>query len=354
MRIVVPLTYTVHFVPRRGTGVRNAPFVELLEWDVPEVSMSDTSDGIKARTPIFLRSGQISWAVQEWRMLDGSLIREAGRRHGGVSHIHADHLPRYENGRIKSNYIFQLLNDVLNLFDSHEQYNLAHKIMIEMAEPGARLRVELPAAREFVSNDRAEALAITERILSRLVLVDGVLWKRTGEPLLKVSNKYLQLDCAINYNERDENRSVAAELRPGEFMLPLVDWQRVAFLEQRKGLPPLVHGVVESVAADAPVTRDTDLWLAQRAANYLLGKTAACIGDRTAETVRLWVDLRDMAADGAAATLPELLEGIEGLRNSMSDRIDVFGEELRTMLDPIGLGDDLAPRASTMHPTSRR
>ncbi|MBY3151188.1 hypothetical protein HFO56_02040 [Rhizobium laguerreae] len=334
--------------------MRSAPFVELLEWDIPEISMSDTSDGIKARRPIFLRSGQISWAVQEWRMLDGSLIREAGRRHSGVSHIHADHLPRYENGRIKSNYIFQLLNDVLNLFDSHEQYNLAHKIMIEMAEPGARLRVELPAAREIVSNDRAEALAITERILSRLVLVDGVLWKRTSEPLLKVSNKYLQLDCTINYNEGDENRSAAEELRPGEFMLPLVDWQRVAFLEQRKGLPPLAHGVVDSVAADAPVTRDTDLWLAQRAATYLVDKTAACIGDRTAEAVRLWVDLRDMASAGAAVTPSELLESIEFLRNSTLDRKDPINEQLQAMLDPLDLGDQQATRPSIQRAIPRR
>jgi hypothetical protein len=352
MRIVVPLTYWIDYVPRRGTGVRRAPFLELLEWEVPEISMSDTSEGIWIRTPILRRDGGISWNAQQWRMLDGGLIREAGRRHGGFSHIQADHLPRYENGRIRSNFIFQLLNDVLNLFDTHEQYNLAHKTMVEMALPGAKLNIPMPAAREIVSNDRPQALAITERILGRLLLVDGVLWKRTREPLLRVSNTYLQFDCMIDYNEDDEKRSCVGELRSGEFTLPLVDWQRVARLEQRKGLPPHVHGAVDSVSEDAPVTRDAERWLARRAAEFLLERTANSLGECEADAIQKWVHLRDLLSEEGVAA--DFIAGIEVLSDAMSGRRELFAERLHELLDPIDLGETPAPQMTTQQAAARR
>ncbi|MCS4089578.1 hypothetical protein [Rhizobium sp. BK176] len=354
MRIVVPLTYTVRYVPRRGTGVRSAPFLELMEWDVPEISMADTSDGIWIRTPIVRANGTIAWAAQQWRIFEGELIREAGRRPGGVSHIHADHLPHYENGRIRSNFIFQFLNEVLHLRNSHEHYNLAHRTMVDMATPGARLDVALPPAREVVGDDRESNLAVVERILGRLVLVDSVLWKRTLEPLLKVSNSYLQLDCTIDYNDDDEKRSVVEPLRPGEFTIPLVDWQRVATIEQRKGLPSHVHGVVDSVSPESPVTRDTDLWLAKRAAEFLLESTAGLLGERMAEEVRLWIDLRDLVAEGDGAALRDLLDGIESLRSAMSDRWELFAERLHDLLDPIEPGMAKAPQLPFLQARPRR
>lgn len=353
MRIVVPLTYSVRYVPRRGTGVRSAPFLELIEWDVPEVSMADTSEGIWIRTPVVRTNGDITWTAQQWRVLDGGLIREAGGRQHWVSHILADHLPRNENGRIRSNFIFQFLNDVLHLPNGHEHYNLAHWTMVDMAEPGARLNVVLPPATEVVGNDRDESLAVVERILSRLVLVDGVLWKRTREPLLKVSSSYLQLDCTIDYNEDDEKRGGVEGPRPGEFVLPLVAWHRVGSIELRKGLPPRVHGAVDSVSPDAPVTRDTDLWLATRAAEYLLRETAGRLGDSANEAVRLWVDLRDMVEDGDRTAAAELLEGIHELKIAMIDHWELFAENLQTLLDPIGVEGAPAPQRSTCRVAAR-
>lgn len=334
--------------------MRSAPFLELMEWDVPEVSMSDTSEGIWIRTPIVRINGNIAWTAQQWRMLDGKLIREAGRTPGGVSHIHADHLPRYENGRIRSNFIFQFLNDVLHLPNGHEHYNLAHRTMVDMAEPEARRNVAVPPAREMIGNDRDKELAIVERILRRLVLVDGVLWKRTREPLLKVSNTYLQLDCIIDYNEDDERRGDVERPHPGEFMLPLVAWHRVGLLEQLKGLPPHIHGAVDSVSPEASVTRDTDKWLAKRAAEFLLKSTADCLGDRTADAVRLWIDLRDLVAEGETTDLADMLEAIQGVRIAMADKFELFAERLKDMLDPIGIEGDPAPQQSTQHLMPRR
>jgi hypothetical protein len=91
------------------------------------------------------------------------------------------------------------------------------------------------------------------------------------------------------------------------------------------------------------------MWLARRAAEYLLDRTADCLGECAREAVRNWVDLRDLLAERDTVRLSDLLEGIESLKIAMSDRWELFAERLHDLLDPIHL--EVAPEPELIRPS---
>jgi hypothetical protein len=351
MRIIAPLAYHIRYIPRRGSNIRLAPFVELIEWDVPEISMSDTADGISLRTPLVRLNGIPSWIAQEWRLLNGELLREAGRINGSISNIQAQHLPHVENDRLKSNFIFQFLNllklhqanELDHLHSFNDLYNLAQELMTS-GLPVDQIRSRLPPAREVVSDNREKALEITERILSRLVLVDGILWKKTKEPLMRVTISNLELNCTIDFNEEDENRQ-SVRSKGHEFLLPLCDWARVAQIEQRLGLPQHTYGVVDRVAPLAPVARDAKLWHSRKVASRLIELVSEILGDQAPEAVQAWIHLRELVVQ-ETATAPELLGGVEVLLGNLGGDVDDIRNETETLLDiaEIEIGHSQASR----------
>ncbi len=334
MRIVAPLAYSIRYIPRRNASEKTMSFVELTEWDIPEVSMADTVHGITARIPIIKMDRSVAWTTLKWRLLDGQLVREAGRRQGGFTDIQEKHLPRLVNGTIRSNFVFQFLS-AMGLDNSTPHYNAAADLLSGRTTV-EQMRRQLPAAQKIVSHDRQAALEFTQRILSRFVLIDGCLWKRTREPLLKLSIANLEMRSEIDFNERDEEllpdtRTEASWVR----YLPFCEHSRIAEIEQGKHLPPSHHVAVDYISPDAPVTRDGNLWHASRAASYLLAATAAELGDEDRQTMASWMDLRDVA-NGEETTTDDLLKAIDDLRASLSKRhrtADATVDELLTLVN---------------------
>jgi hypothetical protein len=317
MRIVAPLAYSIRYIPRKGSKEKNMSVVELMEWDIPEASMSDTTAGISARVPIRRIDRGLNWIIHTWRLFDGDLIREAGRRPGGFTAIEAQHLPRFVDGTVRSNFTFQFLS-AMGLDNSTEHYNAAVDLMTGKTTVEQERR-SISAPEKILGDDRDAAIEFTQRILSRFVLIDGRLWKRTPEPLLKLTIENLEMRSDIDYNERDECQFPDPRATPSWVLyLPFCDQSRIAEIEGSKQLPPCHHVAVDNISAEAPVTRDGNLWHASRAANYLIAQTAERLGNEDRQAVESWMALRELV-NAKDATAGELLEAINVLRGSLSD-----------------------------------
>lgn len=315
MRIVAPLAYSIRYIPRNGSKERVEAFVELIDWDIKEVSNEETTPAIEARIPIIRNDGGVKWIPRRWRLLDGDLIRFMSSFSGSA--MLAKNLPHWKDGRIRSNFNFEFLG-VLGLNDSHEHFHLA-QAAIGGWDIFERQRRKLPPPEKIISSDREVALTFTQRILGRLVIIDGFVWKRTPEPSIRISISNLEMRSEIDFNEGDEVRFAPPPREPGWSMqLPFLDHPRIAEIERKKQLPPVPQVTVDEISDDAPVTRDVSLWHARRTAEYLLANTQSGIGSEERQTLENWMELRDLSRDNDASTA-ELTEAINALKRSLSN-----------------------------------
>jgi hypothetical protein len=317
MRIVAPLAYSVRYIPKNGSKERTEAFVDLIEWNIPEVSNEDAPLAIEARTPIASRHGTMQWAIKRWKLFEGGLIRTMSNSYGNV--MAAENLPQWKNGRIRSNFNFEFLG-ALGLNYSQEHYNLAQDAIMGR-ESFERQSRKLPQPDRIISSDREEALAVTQRILRRFVIIDGLVWKKTREPLIRVSISNIELMMSeIDYGEWDEVRFATPPSEIAWSMnLPLLDHGRIAEIELDRRLHAMPQVAVDEISEDAPITRDVSLWHARRAAENLLAKTEHGIGSEKRQTVENWVALRELSRDEDATSVL-LTDAVIALKLSLSNR----------------------------------
>lgn len=328
MRIVAPLAYSIRYIPRNGSKERVEVFVELIDWDIPEVSNEETTPAIEARIPIVRNDGGVKWVPKRWRLLDGELIRFVSSFSG--NEMVAENLPHWKDGRIRSNFNFEFLG-LLGLNDSHEHHNLAQDAIMGR-DSFERQRRKLPPPESIISSDREEALAITQRILGRLVIIDGFVWKRTREPSIRISIANLEMRSEIDYDEGDEVRFATPPSELGWSMrLPFLDQGRITEIEREKQLPPVPQVTVDEISDDAPVTRGVSLWHARRTAEFLLANTESGIGSEGRQTLENWLNLRDLSRD-EDTTADELAEAVTALRLSLSEGYREIGIEADQLL----------------------
>ena len=316
MRIVAPLAYSLRYIPKNGSKERVEAFVELVDWEIPEFLIEEANLAIEARIPIVRNDGSVKWIPRRWRLLEGGLIRSMSSFSG--NEMRAEHLPhRKKDGRIRSNFNFEFL-EALGLKNSTEHYNLAQDAIMGR-DSFERQRRKMPPPENIISSDREEALELTQRILGRLVIIDGFVWKRTREPLIKLSISNLEMRSEIDFCEDDETRYPPPPRDPSWSMhLPFCDQGRIAEIEGDKQLPSVPQVAIDSISDDAPITRDVNLWHARRAAGYLLSNAESGIGNEERQTLENWMELRDLSRDNDASTA-ELTGAINALKQSLSN-----------------------------------
>ncbi|MCV9963525.1 hypothetical protein OIU34_16605 [Pararhizobium sp. BT-229] len=309
----------------------------MIDWEIPEFSIEEANPAIEARIPIVRNDGGVKWIPRRWRLLEGGLIRFMSSYSG--NEMWAENLPHRVNGTIKANFNFEFLG-VLGLNDSPEHYNLAQDAIMGRASFEQQRR-KLPPPENIISSDREEALALTQRILGRLVIIDGFVWKRTLEPLIRLSISNLEIRSEIDFSEDDEKRFPPPPRDPSWSMhLPFCDQGRIAEVERDKQLPPVPQVTIDSISDDAPVTRDATLWHARRAAQYLLANTESDIGSEDRLSLENWMDLRDLTYDKDASTI-ELTEAIKALQLSLSDRYREVRTETDWLLSFVGPREEM-------------
>lgn len=339
MRVVVPVTFEATFVPKNGKRPRTGYFVDHLDWEIPAIDGLFTKSVIFAWTPV--TSPRTPWVAHEWRVHEGGMIR-ALRSATGIP-VQEENLPRWDGPeRIKSNFVFEFMG-VLGVDRNAEHNHLAHSAIADPSVFG-RFR-EIPGDR-IIACDRDEALAKTVNTLSKLVMVDGMLWRKTFEPHIRLTVSNLSLISEIVPDDGDEGRfpKAARQFPEWEMTLPFHDHAMIAAIETARGLPASRHVQVDFIADDAPVTTDTRQWHARSIASRLLEKTSSGIGAESGQAISEWTTLRGLIEAGETSS-DAMVAAIDGLLASLSPACRTLVAEAEGMMDMAAVRSS-TPRAT--------
>lgn len=341
MKIVVPLAYTIRGIPRGGKNQRDYPMVELIEWDLRELTSEEAPVAMVVElvcTDPWKRHDKI-----ELREVNGSLIRTAGGKLATVRQppLKMHELPVWRNGSIESNYIVGFLE--LMPFEAHGQLFQEAMNLIYNKRTSGETRSFSPEQRlaTVISHDRDEALERTRKRMASLFLVNDILWIATGEPTWRIDigdrNAFLRLAYDEPPKERDK------------LHIPLVDDGLLASVAEAHGAALIGYGRLSQVSENVRLSPGGAAMMLERAARRLLNDSAQAVGEFPADLVTLWVNLRDAVGNPGVSGAAKLRTAANELVRALENHSLPYGLEAMNMLDIVDqvYGDIREPRPAT-------
>ncbi|MCV9963526.1 hypothetical protein OIU34_16610 [Pararhizobium sp. BT-229] len=312
MKLAAPLPY-VDRIEKKKSVTFVVRMDEFTEWDIPEISIGDTTDAVMASASRGTFDGPLEWYPVEMRAYKGRLIRRTGQD-GGPDGIRLGHIPRLKDGYLKCDS---------DSFSRLQSASILHGATCSMLEGHSGYRYTssvTPTELEMLGRERQRAMAAT--MLDRLVLVDGELWKAVVDPRIKLhAFEGSALSAEIDFNEYDErdNVSLAGSRGVRVMTLPICEAQRIDQIADKFGLPLAARQIAHvSISSDAPICRDGRLWTAWHAARFIGMEVGDVIGSQSATAVANWLALRDaLSIREAGMSAEDVLSMVDALKTSL-------------------------------------
>jgi hypothetical protein len=305
---------------------------EFIDWDVLEISFKETREALLGRTTIWTDQGP-TWHAVEFRHHDGHMLRRTGS--GGIAEaaIMAENLPRIVDGEIRC----VLASRFLRLLSPFPRLSSAGADMLRGVGGYHDTNTKRWIDKEILECGRDRMKALTETMLSRLVLIDGEVWKKVIDPRIVLHGyKCSALASSFDFNERDERWEAPADPRHMKRVsLPLCEAHRIGEIAEKLGHPlGAVQVAVDSIAIDAPICRDGPLWTAWHAAECLVGEAESEIGVQSSAAVASWLELRDaVSVKAPGATAEDVIAMVVVLTSSLGPDCEEIVARVDEMID---------------------
>jgi hypothetical protein len=307
MRIAAPLFYAVAGITRRGKRLRSVSFVDVIAWDIDEFRLSDTEHAI---TTANWHRGH-DFDEYEFRIMNGTFVRPTAFP-GGYRPLQRKELVRVDGDRFAYGSLAILCEQIGYNPGNLELYQKALRLFQGPSDIVGRIPDYSSVMETIVSSGRETELLRLQRCLGSMMIMGDTLWRRTHEPLVKLSIFPDRLEAALHF-EDGSMPFVPTDDRPAQsIILPLAAFKRDHFSAALGKRFDSDVSILEPSSYVGPSV-DVSLWAARRAASLLslMGRSSA--GDMPSDVLHNWLALRGEATDTAvsASEMVEVLTPVQ-------------------------------------------
>lgn len=281
MKIVAPVPYRIRGIAPKARTVKDHVVWDVIEWEIPEITAEQTKHSITVRPS---PSDPRDW--HHWRKYGDDFIWSPH----GSSPLKKEELPHFVNGELVSNFMVGFLY----LFEYNRTPDLvqAAQWAFHEAKPedvgvsvlGDYLHIE--------SDTRDAAMQAVVGTLEKLLLVDGMLWRKVAEPTWYIVETEVGAYPTFNNGDREVGR--IGPFGTPDFNFPMTEIPKMREIADALGLTLRRSYEIESASDEWSFTDGLSLSMAVKAAEATLRDTAATVGSMPAETARAWIMCREM------------------------------------------------------------